>query len=55
MNYDPRDYEIRIQYSAVPGTIVTSLVSWEWPNVSAHGDTRGGRRPGKFRSLLRVR
>ena len=40
MKHDPRDYEIRIQYSAVPGDECYIARVVEWPTISAHGDTR---------------
>jgi len=40
MKHDPRDYEIRIQYSAVPGDDCYVARVVEWPNISAHGGTR---------------
>ena len=40
MKRDPRDYEIRIQYSAVPGDDCYIARVVEWPTISAHGDTR---------------
>lgn len=40
VNPDPRDYEIRIWYSAEKGdeSFVAQVV--EWPGIMAHGDTR---------------
>jgi len=37
---DPRDYEIRIWYSAEKGDecFISQVV--EWPGIMAHGDTR---------------
>jgi len=40
MKHDPRDYEIRIRYSAVPGDDCYIARVVEWPTISAHGDTR---------------
>lgn len=37
---DPRDYEIRIWYSAVPGDDCFIAQVVEWPGIMAHGDTR---------------
>ena len=39
MKHDPRDFEIRIQYSAVPGDECYIARVVEWPTISAHGDT----------------
>ena len=39
MKNDPRDFEIRIQYSAVPGDECYIARVVEWPTISAHGDT----------------
>jgi len=40
MKYDPRDYEIRITYSAAPGDECFIARVVEWPQVNAHGETR---------------
>jgi predicted RNase H-like HicB family nuclease len=40
LKHDPRDYEIRIQYSAVPGDECYIARVVECPTISAHGDTR---------------
>jgi predicted RNase H-like HicB family nuclease len=40
MKHDPRVYEIRIQYSAVPGDDCYIARVVEWPTISAHGDSR---------------
>ncbi|MEO5754113.1 MAG: type II toxin-antitoxin system HicB family antitoxin [Chthoniobacterales bacterium] len=37
---DPRDYEIRIWYSAVKGDDCFIAQVVEWPGIMAHGDTR---------------
>ena len=37
---DPRDYEIRIWYSATPGDDCFIAQVVEWPSVMAHGDSR---------------
>ena len=39
MKYDPRDFEIRIQYSAAPGDECYIARVVEWPTISAHGNT----------------
>jgi len=39
MKNDPRDFEIRIQYSAVPGDECYIARVVEWPSISAHGYT----------------
>ena len=39
-NIDPRDYEIRIWYSAVPGDDCFVAQVVEWPGIMAHGDSR---------------
>ena len=54
MPYDPRDYEIRIWYSAVPGDdcyiaqVVDGLASWRTAK-------RGKKRPGKSKWASKVR
>ena len=40
MKHDPRDYEIRIQYSAAAADECFIARVVEWPEVSAHGSTR---------------
>jgi predicted RNase H-like HicB family nuclease len=40
MKHGARDYEIRIQYSSVPGDDCYIARVVEWPSISAHGDTR---------------
>jgi len=40
MQSDPRDYEIRIWYSAEKGDECFIAQVVEWPGVMAHGDTR---------------
>lgn len=40
MKHDPRDYEVRIQYSSVPGDECYIARVVEWPTISAHGETR---------------
>lgn len=40
MKYDPRDYEVCIRYSSLPGDNCFIARVTEWPNVTAHGDTR---------------
>ncbi len=37
---DPREYEIRIWYSAVEGDECFIAQVVEWPTIMAHGDTR---------------
>jgi predicted RNase H-like HicB family nuclease len=37
---DPRDYEIRIWYSAQKGDKCFIAQVVEWPGIMAHGDTR---------------
>ncbi len=37
---DPRDYEIRIWYSATKGDECFIAQVIEWPGIMAHGDTR---------------
>lgn len=37
---DPRDYEIRIWYSAVEGDDCFIAQVVEWPGIMAHGETR---------------
>jgi predicted RNase H-like HicB family nuclease len=37
---DPRDYEIRIWYSATKGDECFIAQVVEWPGIMAHGDTR---------------
>lgn len=37
---DPREYEIRIWYSAVEGDECFIAQVVEWPTITAHGDTR---------------
>ncbi len=37
---DPRDYEIRIWYSATPGDDCFIAQVVEWPGLMGHGDTR---------------
>jgi predicted RNase H-like HicB family nuclease len=37
---EPRDYEIRIWYSAVPGDDCYIAQVIEWPGIMAHGETR---------------
>jgi predicted RNase H-like HicB family nuclease len=37
---DPRDYEIRIRYSAEKGDECFVAQVVEWPGIMAHGDTR---------------
>ena len=39
-NIDPRDYEIRIWYSSVPGDDCFIAQVVEWPDLMAHGTTR---------------
>ncbi|MGI9171872.1 MAG: type II toxin-antitoxin system HicB family antitoxin [Chthoniobacterales bacterium] len=38
--HDPRDYEVRIWYSAVPGDDCFIAQIVEWPSIMAHGDSR---------------
>ena len=38
--HDPRDYEIRIWYSAAEGDDCYIAQVVEWPGIMAHGDTR---------------
>ena len=40
MQRDPRDYEIRIWYSAEKGDECFVAQVVEWPGIVAHGDTR---------------
>jgi predicted RNase H-like HicB family nuclease len=40
MQPDPRDYEIRIWYSAEKGDGCFIAQVVEWPGIMAHGDTR---------------
>lgn len=40
MQPDPRDYEIRIWYSAEKGDECFVAQVVEWPGIMAHGDTR---------------
>ena len=40
MQPDPRDYEIRIWYSAIKGDDCYIAQVVEWPGIMAHGDTR---------------
>ena len=40
MQPDPRDYEIRIWYSAEKGDECFIAQVVEWPGIMAHGDTR---------------
>lgn len=40
MRRDPRDYEIRIWYSADKGDECFIAQVVEWPGIMAHGDTR---------------
>ena len=40
MQPDPRDYEIRIWYSAEKGDECLIAQVVEWPGIMAHGDTR---------------
>ena len=40
MQPDPRDYEIRIRYSAEKGDECFIGQVVEWPGIMAHGDTR---------------
>jgi len=40
MHPDPRDYEIRIWYSAEKGDECFIAQVVEWPGIMAHGDTR---------------
>lgn len=37
---DPRDYEIRIRYSAEKGDECYVAQVVEWPGIMAHGETR---------------
>ncbi len=37
---NPRDYEIRIRYSAAKGDECFVAQVVEWPGIVAHGDTR---------------
>jgi predicted RNase H-like HicB family nuclease len=37
---DPRDYEIRIWYSSVPGDDCFIAQVVEWPDLKAHGASR---------------
>lgn len=37
---DPREYEIRIRYSAEKGDECFIAQVVEWPGIMAHGDTR---------------
>ena len=37
---DPREYEIRIWYSAAEGDECFIAQVVEWPSIMAHGDTR---------------
>ena len=37
---DPRDYEIRIRYSAETGDQCYVAQVVEWPGIMAHGETR---------------
>ncbi len=38
--HNPRDYETRIWYSAVPGDDCYIAQVVEWPDIMAHGETR---------------
>ncbi len=38
--HDPREYEIRIRYSAAKGDECFIAQVVEWPGIMAHGDTR---------------
>ena len=40
MQPDPRDYEVRIWYSAEKGDKCFVAQVVEWPGIMAHGDTR---------------
>ena len=40
MQPDPRNYEIRIWYSAIKGDDCYIAQVVEWPGIMAHGDTR---------------
>jgi predicted RNase H-like HicB family nuclease len=40
MTHEPREYEIRIWYSAEPGDDCYIAQVVEWPDIMAHGDTR---------------
>ena len=40
MQPDPRDYEIRIWYSAAKGDECFVAQVVEWPSIMAHGNTR---------------
>ena len=40
MKPNPRDYEIRIWYSAEAGDDCFVAQVVEWPGITAHGDTR---------------
>jgi predicted RNase H-like HicB family nuclease len=40
MQPEPRDYEIRISYSAEKGDECFVAQVVEWPGIMAHGDTR---------------
>lgn len=37
--HEPRDYEIRIRYSAAPGDDCFIAQVVEWPSITAHGDS----------------
>jgi predicted RNase H-like HicB family nuclease len=38
--HDPRDYEIRIRWSATRGDDCYVAQVVEWPSITAHGETR---------------
>jgi predicted RNase H-like HicB family nuclease len=38
--HHPRDYEIRIRWSPVPGDECYVAQVVEWPSIMAHGETR---------------
>lgn len=40
MEFAPRDYEIRIWYSATTGDECFIAQAVEWPGIMAHGETR---------------
>ena len=40
MHHDPREYEVRIWYSAADGDQCFVAQVVEWPGIMAHGDTR---------------
>jgi len=54
MRPDPRDYEIRIWYSAEKGDECFIAQVVEWPGIMAHGDTREEAARAKFSSLSKA-